>query len=202
MPARPRYGHNVYYHDYLLAQLPPAFELALDVGCGTGTFARRLAARARRVDAIDLSREMIAKAAATAPQPDNITWIQGDVLGLDTPTAGYDVVTAIASLHHMHPDLALARLSDLVCPGGVLAILGLYRPATITDHMLSVTATLVDPLGLASSAWRRQASAVMPVRRPTTTLAEVRRAAAPHLAGARIRRHLFYRYSLIWQRPH
>jgi hypothetical protein len=33
-----------------------------------------------------------------------------------------------------------------------------------------------------------------------TSLAEITRAAAVHLPGAQIRRHLFYRYSLTWRR--
>lgn len=38
MPERARHDHNSHYHDCLLA-LPPRFERALDVGCGTGEFA-------------------------------------------------------------------------------------------------------------------------------------------------------------------
>lgn len=199
IPTLPRYGHNAHYHDYLLSQLPPTFELALDVGCGTGTFARRLATRARAVHAIDLSPEMIAQAATPHPASRNVTWIEGDVLTLDLPIRGYDVVTAIASVHHMPLDRGFARLGELARPGGVLAILGLYRPATITDYTLSAIATIADPLALASGC-RKRSTADMPIRQPTTTLAEITAAAARHLPGARIRRHLFYRYSLTWQR--
>lgn len=196
MPKRPRCGHNAYYHDYLLAQLPSQFELALDVGCGTGEFARRLAARAGAVKGIDVSGEMIAQAAADGPQPDNLAWVQADILTLDLPPGGYDVVSAIASLHHMPLEPALARLSGLVRPGGLLVILGLYIPVTFIDYALSALAIAADPLG-----WRRQTDPRMPIRDPTTTLAEVNQAAAVHLPGSRIRRHLFYRYSLTWRRP-
>jgi trans-aconitate methyltransferase len=42
----------------------------LDVGCGAGTLARRLAARTRHVDALDHSPTMLAAAAAAAAAAD------------------------------------------------------------------------------------------------------------------------------------
>lgn len=191
----PRDGHNAYYHNYILSQLPSRCERALDVGCGSGAFARRLAERAEAVDAIDVSVEMVGEAAASDPELSNVAWIQGDLLSLDVPTAGYDVVTAIASLHHMSLDRGLRRLGELVRPNGMLVILGLYRPTTITDHALNAIATIVDPFG-----WGRQTDPRMPVCKPTTSLAAITRGAAVHLPGAQIRRHLFYRYSLTWRR--
>jgi 2-polyprenyl-3-methyl-5-hydroxy-6-metoxy-1,4-benzoquinol methylase len=198
MPAlrRPRHGHNAHYHEYILGQLPSRFERALDVGCGSGVFARRLAARAEAVDAIDLSAEMVADAAASAPDLTKVAWIQGDLLSLDLPIAGYDVVTSIASLHQMPLDRALQRLAELVRPSGILAILGLYRPVTIGDYALNAIATIVNQFG-----WGRTTDPRMPVCKPATSLAEITQAAALHLPGAQIRRHLFYRYSLTWRRP-
>jgi hypothetical protein len=36
------WNHNSHYHDLLLAAVPPGCRRALDVGCGLGTFARKL----------------------------------------------------------------------------------------------------------------------------------------------------------------
>jgi SAM-dependent methyltransferase len=191
MPWGPIYGHSAIYHRHLLSQLPPRFKQALDVGCG---------ARARTVHAVDRSSEMIAYAAASTPPPDNITWINGDVLTLDLRPHAYDVVTAIASLHHMPLDRGLARLAELTRPGGVLVVLGLYRPATTTDYALNAIAAVADPI--AHAMGRRTPP---PIRAPfqpfTTTLADITAIAARHLERAQIRRHVFYRYSLTWQRP-
>ena len=49
------FDHNVYYHDFLLRHLPARCASALEVGCGTGRFARALAGRADSVLAVDPS---------------------------------------------------------------------------------------------------------------------------------------------------
>lgn len=56
------FDHNDHYHRLLLRQVPQNCRAALDVGCGTGRFARRLARLGIEVDAIDPSEEVIAQA--------------------------------------------------------------------------------------------------------------------------------------------
>jgi 2-polyprenyl-3-methyl-5-hydroxy-6-metoxy-1,4-benzoquinol methylase len=48
------WNHNSHYHDYLLRRIPTKIDRALDIGCGLGLFARKLAQRAEVVDAIDV----------------------------------------------------------------------------------------------------------------------------------------------------
>ena len=127
IPERPPsrlWDHNGHYHDYLLHRLPAHARRALDVGCGR-PFARRLAERADTVDAVDVSLEMIAAARTASTGVPNIRWWHGDVLTLELATSSYDIVTAIASAHHLPLAAGMARLAALVRPGGSLAILGL-----------------------------------------------------------------------------
>lgn len=49
------FDHNDHYHRLLLRQVPRNCGAALDVGCGTGRFARRLARLGMEVDAVDPS---------------------------------------------------------------------------------------------------------------------------------------------------
>ncbi len=42
---------------------------------------------------------------------------------------------------------------------------------------------------------------VMPVKDAATTLAEITAAASAHLPGATLRRRLFFRYTLRWDKP-
>src|SRR5436853_7910282 len=51
--------HNGYYDDFLLKHMPSPCAEALEIGCGTGIFSRRLARRSTRVLALDLSPQMI-----------------------------------------------------------------------------------------------------------------------------------------------
>lgn len=197
------WDHNTHYRAYLLRHIPASFDRALDVGCGAGDLARLLGARAAAVDAVDLSPVMIAAARAASPEQTNINWIEGDVLDLDWGAEGYDVVTASASLHHMPLDRALQRLGGLVRPNGVLAILGLYRAATVADYGVCAVAAGANPVvGMWKAVRGERAArhAVMPLAAPATTLAQIRMAAARHLPGAIVHRHLFYRYSLVWMR--
>ena len=49
------WDHNNHYHDFLLKHVPSRCSEALEIGCGTGEFARLLAQRSERVLALDLS---------------------------------------------------------------------------------------------------------------------------------------------------
>ena len=140
VPARPaatRWDHNGHYHDFLLGELPARLPRALDVGCGTGAFARRLAERCAAVDAIDVSPEMIAIARSRSAEVPGVRWLLGDVLTHDLEADGYDAVTAIASLHHLPLEPGLRRLAALVRPGGVLAVLGLARADSAAELTFS-----------------------------------------------------------------
>jgi predicted TPR repeat methyltransferase len=53
------WNHNNHYHGFLLQHAPSHCAEALGIGCGTGVFARLLAARADHVLALDLSPNMI-----------------------------------------------------------------------------------------------------------------------------------------------
>jgi SAM-dependent methyltransferase len=210
LPQLPRsllWDHNAHYHPWLMRRLPAGCERALDVGCGAGALARRLAARVGAVDAVDRSGVMIARARATAGGS-NVRWLPGDVLDVSLPleAGGYDVVTAVSSLHHLPLRPALARLSALVRPGGVLAVVGCYRPAAAGDYLVDALAVPANVVVGAVLAARGRVGKPhdedMPVKwPPDATLADIRDAAAELLPGARVRRLLFFRYGLEWTRP-
>lgn len=123
----PGYEHSLRRTQALLN----AQQDVLEVGCGTGTSALRLAGGTRSYLATDLSSEMIAIArekllAQPVPQL-RFEVAQADAstqAGRDTPAKPappYDVVLAFNTLH-LVPDLdrTLSRLRDLLKPGGLL----------------------------------------------------------------------------------
>ena len=124
----------------------------------------------------------------------------------DLPLGTYDVITAIASLHHLPLDQGLGRLADLVRPGGQLTVVGLARASSWRDYLPALATVPIDPVigawkALRRSDRRRTPKPPVPLRNPTTTFAEVADAARRLLPGAALRRHISYRYTLIWQEP-
>lgn len=209
LPSALEWDHNRHYHRWLLRQLlvrraREQLNTALDVGCGTGELARALAGRVGQVDAVDPSDEMIREARERSSPASSVRWVHGDFLNAELPLPVYDAVTASSSLHHMPLLPALARLARLVAPGGILIVVGPYRPMTIEDFALDALAVPANAaVGAVVAARGRGGKAHdpnMPIISPTTTLAEIREAAAAAVPGARLRRQLFWRYSLVWQR--
>jgi trans-aconitate 2-methyltransferase len=93
----------------------------VDLGAGAGNVTRLIKMRwpTARVTGVDTSPEMLAKAAAAAPE---ITWVLAD-LGRWRPERPVDVIYSNAALHWLegHDTLFPALLSSLA-PGGVLAV--------------------------------------------------------------------------------
>jgi 2-polyprenyl-3-methyl-5-hydroxy-6-metoxy-1,4-benzoquinol methylase len=198
LPEKLRWNHNEWYRRWLLRQLPSRVESALDVGCGLGDLARSI--NADQVTAIDASARMIERASATSQR---IEWIHGDVLTHDL--GRYDVVTAEASLHHLPLREGLTRLAGLTKPGGLLIVVGLYMTATKSDRAMElVTLPANAVVGIAKAingTGGKPHDTEMPVVMTAPTLPEIRAAAAEIVPGARIRRHVFWRYSLVWRAP-
>jgi SAM-dependent methyltransferase len=205
LPQALWWDHNAYYHQWLLRLMPDRVHSALDAGCGAGGLSAKLADRADRVDAVDVSEAMIERASALAPGRAN--WLHGDLLDDSLPLdpAGYDLVVAVTSLHHLPLRAGLQRLAGLVRPGGVLAIIGMYRRDTAADQAMEVLAlpanAVMGAVLAASGRAGKPHDVGMPIRDPFNTLAEIRAAADEYVPGALLRRRLFWRYSLLWRRP-
>ena len=198
LPEQLRWNHNEWYRRWLLRQLPYRVGSALDEGCGLGELARSL--RADDVTAIDASARMIERASTTS---EHVRWIHGDVLTHDL--GRYDVVTAEASLHHLPLREGLARLAGLTKPGGLLAVVGLYLTATPADRAMELVTlpanAIVGLVKAVNGTGGKPHDAEMPMVMTAPTLSEIRAAAAEITPGARIRRHVFWRYSLLWRAP-
>jgi SAM-dependent methyltransferase len=207
LPPALRWDHNAHYHRWLLGQLPAAPERVLEAGCGAGVLAARIAERAGRVDAVDRSPAMIAQARALHPQAPRVRWLTGDLLdpGLPLDPGGYDVVTALSSLHHLPLRPGLARLAGLLRPGGVLVIVGLYRNASAAEYAFEAFRQPANAVvGVVMAARGRAGKphdAGMPVWPAEASWREITAAARDLVPGARLRRRFFWRYSLLWHRP-
>jgi ubiquinone/menaquinone biosynthesis C-methylase UbiE len=114
---------NNHYHDFLLKHVPQNCDKALEIGCGTGAFARRLAERCKRVIALDLSPEMIRVARARSSQFDTLEFQLADAMTWDFPQSQFDFICSIATLHHLQQRELFVKMKDALNPRGVLVIL-------------------------------------------------------------------------------
>ncbi|PXY34811.1 methyltransferase [Prauserella coralliicola] len=205
------WDHNAFYQRVLLGKLPRRCRRVLDVGCGAGAFAARLAARVEHVDAMDISPVMIERAEERTP--DNVACVLGDVMRYPLPEAHYDAIVSVTALHHLPLHDALQRLSRALRPGGVLAAVALPRPdlpRELPAELLGATGHRLLGVGFGAlraagrGEWFRHEPThdVMPVNLdPPLTTRQVRRIAVATLPGSHVRRLVFWRYLLHWQRP-
>ncbi|NJC69593.1 class I SAM-dependent methyltransferase [Planosporangium thailandense] len=194
---RSRWNHNIHYHPVILQAVPDGCQQALDVGCGEGTLTRQLRELVPHVTGIDLDRTSIDHARKQDPNG-RITYLLGDVLTHDFEPNAFDLVTAVATLHHMDATTALNRMAMLLRPGGTLAIIGLARGQLPASLPLDLAATIASrAYRLGKTHWQHPSPMVWP---PPVTFGQMRRVARRQLPGVRYRRHLLWRYSLVWRK--
>ena len=199
---------NNHYHDLLLKHVPHNCETALEIGCGTGAFARLLAERCKRVVALDLSSEMIRVARSRSSQFDNLEFHLADAMTWDFPESQFDFVCSIATLHHLEQRELLVKIRDTLKPQGVLVILDLVESNSLAERMLDVFALgvsgglrLINNGRLKPPAEVRKAWDQHGKHDHYLTVSQVRALADEILPGSSVRRHLLWRYSLVYQKP-
>ncbi|MGW4243356.1 class I SAM-dependent methyltransferase [Nocardia sp. NPDC004722] len=197
VPDNERWNHNIEYHSLLADAVSGAREV-LDVGCGEGQLARRIRRSGAEVTGIDPDPTSI-ELAREQSAPSEITYVQADFLDYPFEPESFDGIVSIAALHHMDSEKALVRMRDLLRPGGTLALIGMARNSSPTDLPWEAAALLTSFKDrLFRVQWPHPSPVVWP---PPQTYTEVRETAAELLPGVRYRRHVLWRYSLIWTKP-
>ncbi|OLO31103.1 SAM-dependent methyltransferase [Streptomyces sp. MNU77] len=197
------WDHNAHYHRWILRRLPGRFTGALDVGSGSGDLARLLATRAEAVHGIDADPAIVERAREHTAPGAPVTFSVGDALE-GVPSGSYDVITCVATIHHLPFGEALTHFRRHLAPGGTLIVVGLYRPRSRSDYLIDAVAI---PSNIAM-AWiknkgrkaPRPAAMTAPTRPATMAFPDIVRDARLVLPGARPRRRLFWRYTLVWKR--
>ncbi len=199
--------HNDHYHNFLLRHFPSNCQKVLEIGCGTGGFARRLAERSTHVLALDVSPEMIRIAREGSAQFPNLEFQLANVRHIPLDVRSFDCIASIATLHHLPFPEMLLKMKAALKPGGVLLVLDLFEPKRLSDSLLnllalpvSVTLRLIHhgrllPRREVRDAWKAHGH-----HDSYPTMNEVRSLCERILPGAKIKQHLLWRYSIVWKK--
>ncbi len=199
--------HNDHYHNFLLRHLPPTCQNSLDIGCGTGSFARRLAELSQHVLALDLSPEMIRIACERSEKFRNINFQLANVMDMHFDVGSFDCIATIATLHHLPFEEALWKMRRALKPGGVIVILDLFEPAGLADSISNLIA-----LPMSAALRLKHYGRLLPQREERAawnaharhdsypTIEGVKSICDRILPGAKVRKHLLWRYSVVWEK--
>ena len=199
---------NNHYHDFLLKHVPVNCGNALEIGCGTGAFARQLAGRCEHVIGIDLSAEMIRVARSRSSRFENLEFELADAMSWKFPQSHFDFICSIATLHHLEQRELLPKIKAALRPGGVFVLLDLVASSGLTERMLDVIGLGVSsglrlihngrlqPPPEVRKAWEQHGK-----HDHYSTIKQMRALADEILPGASVKRHLLWRYTLAYRKP-
>jgi len=185
------------YESVVFDAIPDGCRRALDVGCGNGELTRELHRRGiPEIIGLDRDDRCIQRC-RSHPEAGEIRYVIGDLRTADLTLKGFELVSAVASLHHMDAREGLVRLRSLIAPGGVLVVVGLARPDLPRDLPIEVAAQI------AGLIQRRPTDldggpATPIIWPPPERYSTMHRLAIELLPGVHWRRQLMWRYSLVW----
>lgn len=203
--ARHPWSHNDWYGPWVVRRVTAiGATRVLDVGCGTGNLIERLRQRVPEVSGLEPDPDTAALARERFARAPGVTIVQAGWERRD-PTARWEAITLVAVLHHLPLEQTLPQLRKALVPGGRLVVVGHHREQGVADLITGLVSAVLNPLiGLCKHP--KAATAAPPHMRaptaePSHTLARIRAAAARHLPGARVHRGLFWRHTLVYDRP-
>ena len=191
------WNHNSAYHPWLLGIAASHRGHVLDVGCGDCLLAQRLASVAETVTAIDSDPATLGRCADRLASIRNATAHLVDFTEYQPGERRIDLITFVASLHHMDTAAGLRKARELLAPGGEIVVVGLAANKSIGDWAWS--AASMAPARVAGWLNGEKRDIGVPVAEPRESLSEIRSIVADLLPNAWIRRGLYYRYLLRWR---
>ena len=202
-----KWNHNAHYHNFLLSQVPDDCEQILEIGCGTGKFSHLLAQRSAKVLAMDLSPQMIRVAQGNSARCPNIDFVLGDVFEYPLPANYFDCIATLTTLHHLPLAAVLKKIKEALKPGGVFVCLDLCRSSNAAElfvdamaYPLGLILRLVNTRKLWPSNELRKAYDDHGKTDSYLTVKQVAQTCAEVMPGARVKRHLLWRYSIVWRK--
>lgn len=143
------------YPEAALAWLVPAAgRRVLDLGSGSGAFARQVADAGHRVLALDADRD-------AARDTAQVVRVTGQAENLPLRNASFDVATSAQTLHLFAPGLAFAEIARVLRPGGLLSVVYNTRDDTVPwVRRLARVLQQVDPSAMSGEFGQSSIAAV------------------------------------------
>jgi ubiquinone/menaquinone biosynthesis C-methylase UbiE len=150
---------------------------------------------------------MIGVAKARSQKFSNIEFQVADVTEMDLPSDHFDSIVSIATLHHLPMQETLLKIKRALKADGTLIILDLFKVEGLSDLVSSALAMPVSMgLRLIRSGRLREPREVRKAwaehgrTDSYLTMSQVRQICRDMLPGAEVRKHLLWRYSVIWRK--
>ncbi|MDR2634137.1 MAG: class I SAM-dependent methyltransferase [Treponema sp.] len=201
------WDHNQQYQKYVLQNIPRHCTCILDVGCGTGELTKKLIPYAHEIIAIDVSKNMVEEAQKrNAHEKIRYINISAEKYLAETDIR-FDVIVSVAALHHMNEESMLETMRGKLTEKGKIVILDLVKNEGAVEYLLSILAVLVNPIIMVIKRGRvgitkeeREVWAGHFQYDTYVTMKEVRNIVKRALGKAKIKRHFFWRYSIVYSR--
>lgn len=203
----PKWNHNNCYFHQLLKHVPDDAEICLDIGCGKGELSYLLSQKVKKVIAVDLAEQMIQKAKEHHPN-DNIQYVCGNILDMHFEDDSLDVIITTATAHHLPYEWLLNFSKEKLKKGGKLIVLDLAEGSSVVDFIVWGLAIIPNILmnlihngrirkddAHSKSLWEKHGK-----HDTYMTMKEIRDQVGMHLPRAKVKRKLFWRYEMVWQK--
>lgn len=139
---RPGFPERLYLRLERLGVTPRGAR-ALDLGTGTGSFARALARRGALVTGLDPSPELLREARRLDEEAGlQLQYVQGRAESTELPDASFDLVSAAQCWWWFDAFAALAEVRRVLAPGGTL-IIASYDWLPLPGNVVAATEELI-----------------------------------------------------------
>jgi 2-polyprenyl-3-methyl-5-hydroxy-6-metoxy-1,4-benzoquinol methylase len=200
-----KWDHNQQYQKYLLKNVPPNCSCILDVGCGTGELTKKLVPYSTEIIGIDVSENMITEA-LKRNNDGKINYINISVEKyLEETDKKFDAIISIAALHHMDEEKILEAMKNKLSKDGKIIILDLVKGG-IMDYivaLISVPSSIILRLKnngkLRVTKEQREAWKGHSQYDRYLTIKEVKSIVRKKLGKAKVKKHIFWRYSIVYK---
>lgn len=129
------WNHNTAYHPWLIGIAKHHRGDVLDVGGGDGLLAQRLCCVSRSVTAIEPDPAAAQRATKRLAGRPDVAVVQTDFERYASDGRRFDLITFVASLHHMDLRASLLKAREMLTPTGEIAVVGLSANKSLTDWL-------------------------------------------------------------------